>query len=132
MKNSKKVLTVLVIAFLLIGVCSAVFATEFEDEEVTIIPNSRQENNVVNYNTTNQTNTNVAFNSLNTNANTNTSRNTNTNTNTAKNTNTNNSSTYSNLPKAGSSDNIVLIAVIALFGVSALYAYKKIKDYNIK
>lgn len=49
-------------------------------------------------------------------------------------TSTNNTSVYnnSNLPKAGSTDSFTVIAIIAVFGVSALYAYKKIKDYNIK
>ena len=47
---------------------------------------------------------------------------------------TNNTSVYNNtnLPKAGSADSIAVIAIIAVFGISALYAYKKIKDYNLK
>ncbi len=140
MKNSKKLLTVLLVVFLLIGAFSVVFATE-ADEDITQIPDDAGSQN-----TTNSTNTNDLFNNtntntnaaVNTNTNSNTARNTNTNTNTnsntTRNTNTNNSSTYnnSNLPKAGSSDNIVTIAIIAVFGVSALYAYKKIRDYNLK
>ena len=49
-------------------------------------------------------------------------------------TNKNTSSVYNNtsLPKAGSVDSVTVLAVIAVFGVSAVYAYKKIRDYNIK
>lgn len=72
---------------------------------------------------------------------TNSSRNTNSNTNSSSNTNTNsntnssrygnntNSSSSSRLPYAGSNTSIIFI-VIAL-GASAIYAYKKVSDYNI-
>lgn len=50
--------------------------------------------------------------------------NTNTNTNT-------NTSTYTNtnLPQTGEND-LVMVFAIAVFGVSAVYAYKKIRDYK--
>lgn len=60
----------------------------------------------------------------NTPANTNTNRNTNTNTN--KNTNKNTNTT---LPQTGIDSSMVFI--IAICGISAIYAYKKIRDYNI-
>ena len=62
--------------------------------------------------------------------------NTNTNINTNKNTNKNNASVYTNsnrntsgLPYTGTSDSMLFI-IIALL-VSAVYAYKKIRDYNV-
>ena len=58
--------------------------------------------------------------------------NTNTNTNTNININTNtNTSTYtnSNLPQTGENDYIVILT-IAVFAISAVYAYKKIRDYK--
>lgn len=63
----------------------------------------------------------------------NTNTNTNTNTNSAKNTNTNSTkntnSSSSSLPYAGSNTSIIFI-VIAL-AASAIYAYKKVSDYNV-
>ena len=63
-----------------------------------------------------------------------------TNTNTAgtnnnannQNRNTNNSSIYNNtnLPKTGIEDSIPVAMLVVVFGISAVYAYKKIKDYK--
>ncbi len=48
--------------------------------------------------------------------------------------NTNNSSVYNNtnnnLPKTGIEDSIPVAALVVVFGVSAVYAYKKIKEYK--
>lgn len=50
------------------------------------------------------------------------------------NSNTNNSSVYNNtnnnLPKTGIEDSIPVAALVVVFGVSAVYAYKKIKEYK--
>ena len=54
----------------------------------------------------------------------------NTNTNTNININTNTSTyTNSNLPQTGENDYIVILT-IAVFAISAVYAYKKIRDYK--
>lgn len=85
-------------------------------------------------NNTNSANANS--NSANTNsnsANTNSNRTNNTNTNRTNNTNnTNNSSIYNNtnLPKTGISDSIPVALLLVVFGVSSVYAYKKIRDYK--
>lgn len=54
--------------------------------------------------------------------------------NTNKSNNTNNSSVYNNtnnnLPKTGIEDSIPVAALVVVFGVSAVYAYKKIKEYK--
>lgn len=51
-----------------------------------------------------------------------------------KSNNTNNSSVYNNtnnnLPKTGIEDSIPVAALVVVFGVSAVYAYKKIKEYK--
>lgn len=80
----------------------------------------------------------------------NTSNSTNTSTNTTNTTNTNNSaknnslntgavtgnknntSTYNNssLPKTGVEDSIPTMLLLVVFGISAVYAYKKIRDYK--
>lgn len=52
----------------------------------------------------------------------------------SKSNNTNNSSVYNNtnnnLPKTGIEDSIPVAALVVVFGVSAVYAYKKIKEYK--
>ena len=75
--------------------------------------------------------------SKNTNANNANKNGNNTNTNNAnanknKNNNTNNSSIYNNtdLPKTGVENSIPVVVLVAIFGISAVYAYKKIDDYK--
>ncbi len=80
---------------------------------------------VSNGNTENSSsNTNINKNNANTNIN-------NTNVNTNK-TNNTNSSVYNNtnLPKTGIEDSIPVAMLVVVFGISAVYAYKKIKDYR--
>ena len=99
---------------------------------------SEEEENEVN-NSLNNTNTNTN-NTLRNNTNTNNTSRNNTNTNNASrnNTNTNisnynNTSKYNNstnLPDTGLEDSFPTIALIVVFGISAVFAYKKIKDYN--
>lgn len=57
--------------------------------------------------------------------------NTNTETNTNTSIPTNNTSTYTNtnLPQTGENDYIIILT-IAVFAISAVYAYKKISDYK--
>lgn len=83
-------------------------------------------------NTINNTNTDNANNTNTNNANTNTNK-TNTNTNNTNNTNkTNNSSVYNNtnLPSTGIEDSIPVALLVVVFGISAVYAYRKIKEYR--
>lgn len=60
---------------------------------------------------------------------TNTNINTNTNTNTNTNVANNNVNKVATIPYTGIDYSVVLI--IAICGVSAIYAYKKIRDYNV-
>lgn len=118
MRNLKKITIALIIAVLLMGITNIVLATE-ADENVTFIPDELA-NNTTNNNTTNSTE--------------NLFSNTNANNITNNTANTVNSSKYNNtsLPKAGSEDGIVTVMIAVAFGISAIYAYKKIRDYNIK
>lgn len=112
--NLIKVVTILLISTMVILFSTNVFAadndTGFQDLTSTL-------------NNTNGTNTgNTNKNNANTNVN---------NTNANK-TNTNNSSIYNNtdLPKTGVESSIPVVALLVVFGVSAVYAYRKISDYR--
>ena len=102
MLKLKKVAIILLIAIALISIASSVRADEIQN----II--DERENN-----TTNETENNVVNNTVNNAVN-------NTNTNTAVNT----------LPKAGNRESSAVLAILVIFGVSAIYAYKKIRDYR--
>ena len=67
-------------------------------------------------------------NTNNANANANRSNTNNTNRNNTNNTNRNNTNTT--LPKTGIEDSLPTVVLVVVFGVSAVYAYKKIKDYR--
>lgn len=78
---------------------------------------------------------NEAKNNNNTNRNTNNANanrnNSNTNTNNAnKNASSYNNANNTNLPKTGIEDSIPTVVLIVVFGISAIYAYKKISDYR--
>ncbi len=84
-------------------------------------------------NTSSGNNTNTG----NTNTNTNTNRNTNSNSSNVQNINAlrNNTSnrantTNTNLPNTGIEDALPTVLLVVVFGISAVYAYKKIKDYR--
>ncbi len=64
---------------------------------------------------------------------TNTTNTTNNVTNIANTTNTtNNTSSNETLPKTGITEDYAIIAFAVVCGISAIYAYKKVKNYNIK
>ena len=106
--NLIKVVTIILISIMVILFSTSVFAADNDD--ITILT----------LNNTNKTNTNTNTNKTNTNTNK-------TNTN-----NTNNSSVYNNtdLPKTGVESSIPVVALVVAFGVSAVYAYRKISDYR--
>ena len=121
--NLIKVISILLISLMVMLFTTTVNAAEEVDlyNELTL-----DNSNTANTNTnTGNTNTNTA----NTNTNTN---NTNVNTNRNRNTNTNNSSIYNNtaLPKTGIGDVVPVAALIVVFGISAVYAYRKINEYK--
>ena len=92
------------------------------------------ENNTTEENATNTENENSTENSTNSASNNTSTNNTSNNTSKYNNTvNTSNSSKYNNsanLPDTGLEDSFPTVALIIVFGVSAIFAYKKIKEYN--
>lgn len=128
----KKTNLIKVISILLISVMVMLFATtvnaaddnSYNDLTSTLTGNNSNSSN----NSSNTANTNSSNNTANTNSN-----NTN-NTNNSSNitNNTNNSSVYNNtsLPKTGAADSIPVAMLVVVFGISAVYAFKKVRDYR--
>lgn len=113
MKNSKVIMEIVIIISLLFALSTVVLAdntqiiigggsTNTQNDTVTNIPD------IINTTTNTTTNTNI---------NTNTSYRTNTNTET--------------LPKTGVTDGYVVAILATVCAISAIYAYKKIRDYNM-
>lgn len=119
--NLVKVVSILLVSLMVILFTTNVFAadndTSFQDLTSTL-------NNTTENNTSKNTNSNTNSNNANKNTN-NTNSNTNSN-------NTNNSSIYNNtdLPKTGVESSIPVVVLVAVFGISAVYAYKKVNDYK--
>lgn len=124
MKNSKLVKVVMgaIISFIVVAMANQVFADNVTDLTNALGNSSSSSNS----SSTNNITSNTALN--------NTTRN-NTVNNTIKNNSvltTNNTSSYNNtsLPKTGIEDHIPATILLVVFGVSAVYAYKKIQDYR--
>ncbi len=124
--NLLKVFSILVLSVMVILMTTTVNAADgFQDMTGSLLGNNTSNNagtgntnNAGTGNTGNSTNTGNSANRANTNS-----------TNRA---NTNSSSTYNstNLPKTGIGDSLPIAALVVIFGISAVYAYKKIKDYR--
>ena len=120
--NLVKVVSILLVSLMVILFSTNVFAAENNDtsfQDLTgTLGNSTENNTSKN---TNANNANKNGNNTNTN-----------NENENKNNNTNNSSIYNNtdLPKTGVESSIPVVVLVAIFGISAVYAYKKIDDYK--
>lgn len=117
MTNSKKVILMVMVVFLLSTITTIAFAT---NDNIQII-NSTNMDGVLNITDTNSNTTNTATNTANTTNTVNLIQNTNTSTSTYNNT--------TSLPQTGAGD-YTMILIIGLFAVSAVYAYKKIVDYK--
>ena len=113
MKNSKVIMEIVIIISLLFALSTVVWA----DNTQIIIGGGLT-------NTQNDTATNVPNVVMNT---TTTNTNVNTNTNTSYRTNTNTET----LPKTGVTDGYVVAILVTVCAISAIYAYKKIRDYNM-
>ena len=112
----KSFLVILMCAMLIFAITPVYAATDEGFEDVF---------NMTNTGNTNTGNTNTG--------NTNT-RNTNTNTNTGNvqnlNALRNTANTTNTLPKTGIEDSLPTVLLVVVFAISAVYAYKKIKDYR--
>ena len=107
MKNSKVIMEIVIIISLLFALSTVAFA---DNTQIIIGGGST--------NTQNDTVTNIP-NVINT------TTNTNINTNTSYRTNT------KTLPKTGVTDGYVVAILVTVCAISAIYAYKKIRDYNM-
>ena len=122
--NLLKVFSILILSVMVIFMAKSVNAADgFTDMTNTLVNNGTSNNSSTN----NSANTNTS----NSNTNTSNTNRTNTNTNTNR-SNTRNSSVYNNtsLPSTGIEDSLPIAALVVVFGISAVYAYKKIKDYR--
>ena len=122
--NLIKLFSILAISAMVMMFNTSVLAADNDGNFTQLTLNNSSSNNSNSNSNASTSNTN--------NANTNT-KNSNTNTNNSnKSNNTNNSSIYNNtnLPKTGISDSIPVAMLVVVFGISAVYAYKKIKDYR--
>ena len=127
MKNSNliKAFSVLILSVGLVLLCTIVNAADtagVNDRSNTLLTNNSSTGN--NTNSANTSN----------NASTNNTSNTNKTNNTTNSTNkSNNSSVYNNstnLPKTGVASSLPIAVLVVIFGISAVYAYKKVKDYR--
>ena len=133
MKNLIKVATILLISVMVMLFATTVNAADNDAGFTDLTGTLNNTSNNTSSNNTSSNNTSGNTNTGNTNSNSN-----NSNTNTNKNTNTNNtnSSKYNNtnkntdLPKTGIEDSIPVALLVVVFGISAVYAYKKINEYK--
>ena len=127
--NLIKLFSILLMSIMVIMFTTNVWA---EDNDFTTLPVNT--NNTPNTNSNNNnanTNSNIPSNNSNTNRSNINSANINSN-NTNNANNSNNSSIYNNtnLPKTGIEDSIPVAMLVVIFGISAIYSYKKIRDYR--
>lgn len=125
----KKTNLIKVISILLISAMVMLFATTVnaaDDNSYNDLTSTLTGNNSSNSSNTSNTN------SSNSTANTNSNSSNNTNNSLNMSNNTNNSSVYNNtsLPKTGAADSIPVAMLVVVFGISAVYAFKKVRDYK--
>lgn len=124
--NLMKVVSILLISAMVILFNASVFAadnTGFNDLTSTLTNSSNNSNNANSSNTTNS-NTNTSNTNINTSNNSNKS-------NTNSNVNSNMTSIYNtNLPKTGVESSVPMAMFILILAISAIYAYRKIKEYK--
>lgn len=118
------------VSILLIGAMVAMFSVPVfaADDDGIDLTESLSGNNSNRNNNSGNTNSNSNNNNNNANTNNNNNNANNNNSNRAN----NNNSVYNNnnLPKTGIGDSIPVAMLVVIFGISAVYAYKKVKDYR--
>ena len=125
----KKTNLIKAISILLISAMVMLFATTVnaaDDNSYNDLTSTLTGNTSNNASNTSNTNSNSSNNTSNTNS----SNNTNNSLNMSN--NTSNSSVYNNtnLPKTGATDSIPVAMLVVVFGISAVYAFKKVRDYK--
>lgn len=126
MLNSKKIIALLVVLLVVIGIC----VIPVQASDIIDLDNLLQTNQTTDTNVVNDINTNSLYNNTTTNTVTNTTANTTTN-NSIVQPSVNKTSTSENkLPQTGVTEDITVMFFIIVCVILAIYAYKKIKDYN--
>lgn len=126
MLNSKKIIALLVVLLVVIGIC----VIPVQASDIIDLDNLLQTNQTTDTNVVNDINTNSLYNNTTTNTVTNTTANTMTN-NSIVQPSVNKTSTSENkLPQTGVTEDITVMFFIIVCVILAIYAYKKIKDYN--
>ena len=126
MLNSKKIIALLVVLLVVIGIC----VIPVQASDIIDLDNLIQSNQTTNTNTVNETNTNSLYSNTTTNTVTNTTANT-MSSDAIVQPNVNKTSTSgNNLPQTGVTEDITVMFFIIVCVILAIYAYKKIKDYN--
>ena len=125
----KKTNLIKVISILLISATVMLFATTVnaaDDNSYNDLTSTLTGNTSNNASNTSNTNSNSNNNTSNTNSSNNTNKALN------MSNNTSNSSVYNNtnLPKTGATDSIPVAMLVVVFGISAVYAFKKVRDYK--
>lgn len=117
MEKSKliKMISILIISVIMVMLFNVTTLAEDSDDAFNDLTSTLNQNNSVNNNITNNNTNNNTNNSIN-------------NNNTAN--NNRNAYNSSNLPKTGIGDSIPVALLVVVFGVSAVYAYRKIKEYK--
>lgn len=134
MKNLIKIVFVLLISMILFATTTVVKAAD-NDTGFTDLTGTLNSSNTSNDTSSGSSDTNTS--SSNSTSNSSISNTTNnTTSNSSSSNSTSNSSIYSNntvasdLPKTGVEDSIPVVLLVVVFGVSAIYAYRKINEYK--
>lgn len=126
--NLIKLFSILLVSVMVISMATMVNAADGNNGFVDMTNSLSSSNSSNSSSTGNNATNNAATN----NATNNTNKANNTTNNTNKANNTNNSSVYNNtnLPKTGLASSLPIAALVVVFGISAVYAYKKVSDYK--
>ena len=136
--NVAKVILVILIGIMLLTIRTGVYAADSDNSAYQDLANalnsseddsddSDDSDSDDEENSTNETSNNSTGNNT---LNTSSLRNTSNMANRANTTATSNVYNNTNLPKTGISDSVPVVVLIVIFGISATYAYKKVKDYR--
>ena len=130
--NVAKVILVILIGIMLLTIRTGVYAADSDNsayQDLANALNSSEDDSDSDdeENSTNETSNNSTGNNT---LNTSSLRNTSNMANRANTTATSNVYNNTNLPKTGISDSVPVVVLIVIFGISATYAYKKVKDYR--
>ena len=128
--NMLKIITVLIMGVILFVMSIKVFALDDSSDPTDLLYNSNGTSNSSDGDTDGDADGDVDGDADGEYTDTTNDLNTTTNTNTTSKSNTNTSNYNTSLPKAGAPENTLMGVAITVLTITAVYAYKKIKDYK--